>query len=43
MLQGVGGSLTSALEGASKSLYFTVEARRMDMEEKEKGPEDKNE
>jgi large subunit ribosomal protein L10 len=38
MLQGVGGSLTSALEGASKSLYFTVEARRMDMEEKEKGP-----
>jgi large subunit ribosomal protein L10 len=36
MLQGVGGSLTSALEGASKSLYFTVEGRRMDMEEKEK-------
>lgn len=40
MLQGVGGSLTSALEGASKSLYFTVEGRRMDMEEKEKGPEE---
>ncbi|KAJ4367493.1 hypothetical protein N0V83_007076 [Neocucurbitaria cava] len=39
MLQGVGGSLTSALEGASKSLYFTVEGRRMDMEEKEKGTE----
>ena len=38
MLQGIGGSLTSALEGASKSLYFTVEGRRMDMEEKEKGP-----
>lgn len=38
MLQGVGGSLTSALEGASKSLYFTVEGRRLDMEEKEKGP-----
>lgn len=37
MLQGVGGSLTGALEGASKSLYFTVEGRRMDMEEKEKG------
>ncbi|OAL50527.1 hypothetical protein IQ07DRAFT_587185 [Pyrenochaeta sp. DS3sAY3a] len=36
MLQGVGGSLTSALEGASKSLYFTVEGRRLDMEEKEK-------
>lgn len=43
MLQGIGGSLTSALEGASKSLYFTVEARRMDMEEKEKGPEEKKE
>jgi ribosomal protein L10 len=39
MLQGVGGSVTSALEGASKSLYFTVEGRRMDME-KEKGPAD---
>lgn len=39
MLQGVGGSLTSALEGASRSLYFTVEGRRMDMEEKEKGNE----
>ncbi|CAA9958409.1 hypothetical protein PTMSG1_01968 [Pyrenophora teres f. maculata] len=43
MLQGVGGSLTSALEGASKSLYFTVEARRMDMEDKEKGPVEKTE
>lgn len=43
MLQGVGGSLTSALEGASKSLYFTVEGRRMDMEEKEKGPDEKTE
>ncbi|KAF2034890.1 hypothetical protein EK21DRAFT_97105 [Setomelanomma holmii] len=41
MLQGVGGSLTSALEGASKSLYFTVEVRRLDMEEKEKGSEEK--
>jgi large subunit ribosomal protein L10 len=40
MLQGVGGSLTGALEGASKSLYFTMESRRMDMEEKEKGPEE---
>lgn len=37
MLQGVGGALTGALEGASKSLYFTVEGRRMDMEEKENG------
>lgn len=41
MLQGVGGSLTGALEGASKSLYFTMEGRRIDMEEKEKGPEEK--
>ncbi|KAL5425838.1 hypothetical protein PMIN04_002259 [Paraphaeosphaeria minitans] len=37
MLQGVGGQLTGALEGASKSLYLTVEGRRMDMEDKEKG------
>ncbi|KAF2743141.1 hypothetical protein M011DRAFT_370434, partial [Sporormia fimetaria CBS 119925] len=37
MLQGVGASLTGALEGASRSLYMTVESRRMDMEEKEKG------
>ncbi|KAH3918367.1 hypothetical protein HBI56_132430 [Parastagonospora nodorum] len=43
MLQGVGGSLTSALEGASKSLYFTMEGRRMDMEEKEKPAEEKKE
>ncbi|KAL1624406.1 hypothetical protein SLS56_007810 [Neofusicoccum ribis] len=35
MLQGVGGQITTALEGASKSLYFTVESRRLDMEEKE--------
>jgi ribosomal protein L10 len=35
MLQGVGAGLASALEGASRSLYFTVESRRMDMEEKE--------
>jgi large subunit ribosomal protein L10 len=35
VLQGVGGSLTGALEGASRSLYFTVEGRRMDLEEKE--------
>lgn len=37
MLQGVGGQLTGALEGASRSLYLTVESRRMDMEDKEKG------
>jgi ribosomal protein L10 len=35
MLQGVGAGLANALEGASRSLYFTVESRRMDMEEKE--------
>lgn len=33
MLQGIGGNLTGALEGASRSLYFTLEARKMDMEE----------
>jgi len=37
MLQGVGGALTGALEGASRSLYFTMESRKMDMEEQEKG------
>lgn len=40
MLQGVGGTLTGALEGASRSLYLTVESRRMDMEEKEKPADD---
>lgn len=43
MLQGVGGMLTGALEGASRSLYFTVESRRLDMEEKEKPAEEKEE
>ena len=38
-LQGVGGSLTNTIEGASRSLYFTFEARRMDLEEKEKAVE----
>lgn len=37
VLQGVGGSLAGALEGASRSLYLTFESRRMDMEEKEGG------
>ncbi|KAF1365034.1 hypothetical protein EJ07DRAFT_97482 [Lizonia empirigonia] len=40
MLQGIGSSLTNALEGASRSLYFTVESRRMDMKEKEKPKEE---
>jgi ribosomal protein L10 len=35
VLQGVGAGITNALEGASRSLYFTVESRRADMEEKE--------
>ncbi|PYH99105.1 hypothetical protein BO71DRAFT_394676 [Aspergillus ellipticus CBS 707.79] len=41
-LQSVGSSITNALEGAGKSLYFTLESRKQDMEEKEKGPEDQN-
>ncbi|KAF2189655.1 hypothetical protein K469DRAFT_723582 [Zopfia rhizophila CBS 207.26] len=36
MLQGVGAGITNALESASRSLYFTVERRRIDLEE-EKG------
>ncbi|KAF4534385.1 uncharacterized protein LTHEOB_3193 [Lasiodiplodia theobromae] len=35
MLQNAGAQVTNALEGASRSLYFTVESRRLDMEEKE--------
>lgn len=37
MLQGVGAGVTSALEGVSRSLYFTVEGRRGMLEEEEKG------
>ncbi|KAL8803474.1 MAG: hypothetical protein Q9182_003171 [Xanthomendoza sp. 2 TL-2023] len=37
MLQGFGAGLTGALEGASRALYFTVEGRRMMLEEEEKG------
>jgi len=40
MLQGVGGSLAGTLEGASRSLYFTLESRKMDMEEKAKPKEE---
>ncbi|KAF1956104.1 hypothetical protein CC80DRAFT_593591 [Byssothecium circinans] len=36
-LQGVGANLAGALEGAGRSLWVTVESRRMDMEEKEGG------
>ena len=37
MLQGLGGNLTNTLESASKSLYFTVEGRRVMLEDEEKG------
>ncbi|MCJ1308105.1 hypothetical protein MMC25_001757 [Agyrium rufum] len=37
LLQSAGAGVTGVLEGAGKSLYFTVEGRRMDMEEKEGG------
>ncbi|KAH9865719.1 hypothetical protein J1614_009306 [Plenodomus biglobosus] len=40
MLQGVSGGLAGVLEGTSRSLYFTVEGRRLDMEAQEKKPED---
>ncbi|EAW10630.1 mitochondrial 54S ribosomal protein uL10m [Aspergillus clavatus NRRL 1] len=44
-LQSMGSSVTNALEGAGKSLYFTLESRRNVLEEEQKGPEagDKNE
>ncbi|KAL9604466.1 MAG: hypothetical protein Q9219_000431 [cf. Caloplaca sp. 3 TL-2023] len=35
MLQGAGAGVTRALEGAGKSLYFTVEGRRKMLEEEE--------
>ncbi|APA14726.1 hypothetical protein sscle_13g094960 [Sclerotinia sclerotiorum 1980 UF-70] len=38
MLQGIGGGITNVLEGAGKSLYLTVEGRRMMLEDEEKGP-----
>ncbi|KAL8666592.1 MAG: hypothetical protein Q9202_001390 [Teloschistes flavicans] len=37
MLQGSGAGLTGALESASKSLYYTVEGRRMMLEEETAG------
>lgn len=36
MLQGVGAGITSALEGASRSLYFTMESRKQMLEEEAK-------
>ncbi|KAF2813248.1 uncharacterized protein BDZ99DRAFT_252067 [Mytilinidion resinicola] len=41
MLQNMGAGVTNALEGVSRSLYFTMEGRRYMMEEEEKGPEEK--
>lgn len=43
LLQSAGAGVTNALESAGKSLFFTVEGRRMMMEEEEKGPEAKEE
>ncbi|KAK1831139.1 hypothetical protein QBC39DRAFT_307685 [Podospora conica] len=39
MLHTAGLGLTTALEGASKSLWLTMESRRSVMEEEQKGPE----
>jgi len=36
-LQSMGSSLTSTLEGAGKSLYFTMESRRSVLEDEQKG------
>ena len=37
LLQSVGAGVTGVLEGASRSLYFTVEGRRMALEEEQSG------
>ena len=37
MLQGIGTGITSTLESAGRSLYFTVESRRGILEDEEKG------
>ncbi|KAI9371470.1 hypothetical protein BJX61DRAFT_28088 [Aspergillus egyptiacus] len=36
-LQSMGSSITNALEGASRSLYFTLESRRSVLEDEQKG------
>jgi ribosomal protein L10 len=41
-LQGIGGGVTSALEGAGKSLYLTMESRRSVLEEEQKGESGEN-
>lgn len=38
MLQGAGAGITNTLESAGRSLYVTVEGRRMMLEDEEKGP-----
>lgn len=43
LLQSAGAGVTNALESAGKSLFFTVEGRRMMLEEEAKGPEGKEE
>ncbi|KAL2005849.1 hypothetical protein VTN00DRAFT_10342 [Thermoascus crustaceus] len=42
-LQSMGAGITSALEGHGKSLYFTLESRRSQLEEEQKGGEGKSE
>ncbi|KAJ5679449.1 hypothetical protein N7462_007693 [Penicillium macrosclerotiorum] len=42
-LQSMGSSVTSTLEGAGKSLYFTMESRRSVLEEEQKPQGDKGE
>ncbi|CAK4032084.1 Hypothetical predicted protein [Lecanosticta acicola] len=37
MLQGVGAGITTTLETASRSLYMTVEGRKMQLEDEQKG------
>ncbi|OGM49122.1 hypothetical protein ABOM_002353 [Aspergillus bombycis] len=39
-LQSMASSVTNTLEGAGKSLYFTLESRRSVLEEEQKGPSD---
>ncbi|CBF75725.1 hypothetical protein AN3635.2 [Aspergillus nidulans FGSC A4] len=41
-LQSMGSSITSTLEGAGKSLYFTLESRRSVLEDEQKGTSGEN-
>ena len=40
LLQSSGGGLTRTLESAGKSLYVTVEGRRMSLEDAQKAPKE---